>query len=67
LFSLHRAGGYASALHRDYQTIPESLVVPFGMIVGDEFSNGIPQSIFAEEDHATQTLFFDGLHEAFSK
>jgi hypothetical protein len=42
------------------------IVISLSMIVGNEFSDGVPQGVFAKEDHLLQTIVFDRPDKPFA-
>ena len=52
------ASGLPDFTIRLKQSIAQSLVIPFLMIMGQEFTDSIPQRRLAEEYHSVETLRF---------
>ena len=53
LSTTHKVGG-ADLAGRIDEAIPESLMIPFKMIMGHEFPNRMSRAGLAEEDHSIQ-------------
>jgi hypothetical protein len=34
-------------------------MISFSMVLGNKFSDGVPQGVFAKEDQLLQAIFFD--------
>jgi hypothetical protein len=47
------------------QPVVEPLVVSLFVIMDEEFTNGVPQSHFTEENHSVQTFVLHRTHEPF--
>ena len=59
LSSADASGLRRSAFDRTDKPVSQTLVICLSMIVGNKFSDGVPQGVFAKEDHLLQTIFFD--------
>src|SRR5438132_11960674 len=62
----HRPAGSTDCSHWNDEAIVESLMIPFHVVMGNEFSNGFSQRIFTKEDHLLQAAFIDRANEAFA-
>jgi hypothetical protein len=47
------------------ESVAESLVRAFRMVMGDELGNGGSQGLFSEQEEAVQAGFFDTAHKSF--
>jgi hypothetical protein len=47
-----------------YDRVFETLVVSFGVVVGEVLADGVLQRVLAEEDHAIEALGFQGQEES---
>ena len=61
----HRAIGLLCQRAPHEQPVTHSLMVSFGVVMGREFLNGIPQLSLIEEDHLGQCFRLDGSHKPF--
>jgi hypothetical protein len=59
LASSDASGLCRSAFEWTDKPVSQTLVISLSMIVGNKFSDGVPQGVFAKEDHLLQTIFFD--------
>ena len=50
---------YRRPWHWDDQSVFQALMISLSMVVGNEFSDGVPQAVFAKENHLLQTILFD--------
>ena len=57
--SVHRATPSNRGLFVSDQPITQTLMVPLGVVMRHEFTDGAPQLRLANEDHAVQALVFD--------
>jgi len=55
----NRAVGRADAVVRLDQLIPEPLMVPFAVIVGEAPADRTTENSFAKEEHSIEALFVD--------
>src|SRR5215831_18105667 len=46
------------------ELVPQTLVIAFTVIMGDEVLNGCPERFLAEEDHAIQAGLLDAAHKS---
>ena len=47
------------------QPIAESLVIPFAVVMLDEFRHGSPEMLLADRNQPIEAFFFDRSHEPF--
>jgi hypothetical protein len=59
LSSADRASLCRRALDWTDKSVFQALMISLSMVVGNKFSDRIPQGIFAKEDHLLQTILFD--------
>jgi hypothetical protein len=46
------------------ESVAETLVRAFLVVMGDKLGNGSPQGLFSEQDEAVQAGFFDTAHKS---
>jgi hypothetical protein len=63
--TMNSSGLLALGFHRKDQSVPESLVISFGMIVREVFPNRSSQRVFTKEDRSFQAFFLDRTDEPF--
>jgi hypothetical protein len=61
--SVHRATRWNRGPFASDQPITQALMIPLGVVVRHELSDGAPQRRLADEDHAIETLVFDRAYE----
>ena len=59
LSSSDASGLCRTAFDGTNKPVSQTLVISLSMVVGNKFSHGVPQGVFAKEDHLLQTIFFD--------
>jgi hypothetical protein len=65
LAALDLTGSAGHFIARFDQPVVEPLVVSLFVIMDEEFTNGVPQSHFTEENHSVQTFVLHRTHEPF--
>jgi hypothetical protein len=59
LSSSDASGCCRSAFDWSDKLVSQALMISLSMVVGNEFSDGVPQAVFAKENHLLQTILFD--------
>ena len=59
LTTAHAPEGPRRAGHRRDDCVPDSLVIPLGVVMGEILAYRASQGVFAEEDHPVEALRLD--------